>query len=42
METFTADCNSEETYSFNKLLNFKNDKLETAKNQSMDKAAQQK
>lgn len=42
METFTADCNSEETYPFRKALNFKNDKLEQAKNQSMDKAAQQK
>jgi hypothetical protein len=39
METFTADCNSEETYPFRKALNFKNDKLEQAKNQSMDKAA---
>jgi len=33
LDTFTGDCNSEEPYSFKKALNFKNDKLEQAKNQ---------
>ena len=32
LETFAADCNSEESYSFKKVLNFKNDKLEQARN----------
>lgn len=33
LDTFTGDCNSEEPFSFKKILNFKNDKLEQAKNQ---------
>ena len=32
LDTFQADCNSEESYSFKKVLNFKNDKLEQARN----------
>jgi hypothetical protein len=40
LETFTGDCNSEETLPFKKVLNFRNEKLEAAKNQVMDKAAQ--
>ena len=42
LDTFQGDCNSEESYAFKKILNFKNDKLEQARNQIMDKAAQQK
>jgi len=42
LDTFQADCNSEEAYCFKKVLNFKNDKLEQARNQVMDKAAQQR
>jgi hypothetical protein len=42
LDTFQADCNSEEAFSFKKVLNFKNDKLEQARNQIMDKAAQQR
>ena len=33
LDTFTGDCNSEELFHFNKVLNFKNDKLEQARNQ---------
>jgi hypothetical protein len=33
LDTFTGDCNSEEPYSFKKVINFKNDKLEQARNQ---------
>jgi len=33
LDTFTGDCNSEEPFSFKKSLNYKNDKLEQAKNQ---------
>ena len=40
LDTFQGDCNSEESFCFKKVLNFKNDKLEQAKNQIMDKAAQ--
>ena len=40
LESFQADCNSEESYSFKRPLPFKNDKLEQARNQIMDKAAQ--
>jgi len=40
LETFTGDCNSEETLPFKKVLNFRNEKLEAARNQIMDKAAQ--
>ena len=39
-EIFTGDCNSEETLSFKKVLAFKNEKLEAAKQSIMDKAAQ--
>ena len=42
LDTYNGDCNSEESYSFTKILSFKNDKLEQARNQIMDKAAQQK
>jgi hypothetical protein len=42
LDTFQADCASEESYTFRKPLNFKNDKLEQARNQIMDKAAQQR
>jgi len=31
LDTYTADCNSEENFTFKKLLNFKNDKLDQAK-----------
>ena len=40
LDTFQGDCNSDESFCFKKVLNFKNDKLEQAKNQIMDKAAQ--
>lgn len=33
LDTFTGDCNSEEPFTFKKMLNFKNDKLEQARNQ---------
>ncbi len=33
MDTFTGDCNSEEPFSFKKVINYKNDKLEQARNQ---------
>jgi len=33
LDTFTGDCNSEEPFSFRKVINFKNDKLEQARNQ---------
>lgn len=39
LDTFTADCNSEESFVFKKVLGFKNEKLEQAKTQIMDKAA---
>jgi hypothetical protein len=42
LDTFQGDCSSEESYPFKKALNFKNDKLEQARNQIMDKAAQQR
>jgi len=42
LDTFQGDCSSEESYKFLKALNFKNDKLEQARNQIMDKAAQQR
>jgi hypothetical protein len=42
LEAFPADCNSEEAYSFKKVLSFRNEKLEQARNQIMDKAAQQR
>lgn len=32
LDTFQGDCNSEESFSFRKILNFKNDKLEQARN----------
>lgn len=38
-DSFTENCNAEETFNMKKLLNFKNDKLEQAKNQVMDKNA---
>ena len=28
LDTFTGDCNAEEPYSFKKVLNYRNDKLE--------------
>ena len=37
LDTFTGDCNSEEPFSFKKVLNFKNDRLEQAKNQIAEK-----
>ena len=37
LDTFTGDCNSEEPYSFKKVLNYRNDKLEQARNQIMEK-----
>ena len=33
LDTFTGDCNSEEPFTFKKMLNYKNDKLEQARNQ---------
>jgi hypothetical protein len=39
LDTFTGDCNSEESFNFKKVLGFKNEKLEQARNQIMDKAA---
>ena len=33
LDTFTGDCNSEEPFTFKKMLNFKNDKFEQARNQ---------
>lgn len=33
LDTFTGDCNSEEPFQFKKIINFKNDKLEQARNQ---------
>jgi hypothetical protein len=38
MDSFTDNCNAEETFSIKKILNFKNDKLEQARNQVLDKA----
>ena len=37
MDQFQENCNAEETFLIKKILNFKNDKLEQAKNQVMDK-----
>jgi hypothetical protein len=39
MDSFTENCNAEETFNLRKVLNFKNDKMEQAKNQVLDKAA---
>ena len=39
MDSFTENCNAEETFNLKKALNFKNDKLEQARNQVLDKAA---
>ena len=39
MDSFTENCNAEETFVIRKALNFKNEKLEQAKNQVLDKAA---
>jgi hypothetical protein len=36
LDTFSGDCNSEEPFSFKKVLNFKNDKLEQARNQILE------
>lgn len=33
LDTFTGDCNSEEPFYFKKVINYKNDKLEQARNQ---------
>lgn len=37
LDTFTGDCNSEEPFGFKKVLNFKNEKLEQARNQIAEK-----
>ena len=37
LDTFTGDCNSEEPFSFKKLLNFKNDRLVQAQQQMLEK-----
>lgn len=37
MDSFTENCNAEETFTIRKTINFKNDKLEQARNQVMDK-----
>jgi hypothetical protein len=37
LDTFQGDCNSEEPYSFKKVLNYRNDKLEQARNQINEK-----
>ena len=39
MDSFTENCNAEETFTLRKVLNFKNEKLEQARNQVLDKAA---
>jgi len=39
MDSFSENCNAEETFTLKKALNFKNDKLEQARNQALDKAA---
>lgn len=39
MDSFTDNCNAEETFTLKKGLNFKNEKLEQARNQVLDKAA---
>ena len=39
MDSFTENCNAEETFNLRKVLNFKNDKMEQAKNQVLDKNA---
>ena len=38
LESFTGECNAEETFIFKKPINFKNEKLEQAKSQVLDKA----
>ena len=38
MDSFSENCNAEETFTLKKALNFKNDKLEQARNQVLDKA----
>ena len=42
MDSFTENCNAEETFTIRKTINFKNDKLEQAKNQVLDKTQQAK
>jgi len=37
LDTWTGDCNSEEPFAFKKVINFKNDRLEQAKNQIAEK-----
>lgn len=37
LDTFTGDCSAEEPFSFVKALNFRNDKLEQARNQYSEK-----
>lgn len=37
LDTFTGDCNAEEPFTFRKVLNFRNDKLEQARNQIAEK-----
>jgi hypothetical protein len=37
LDTFTADCASEVMYTFKKTLNYKNEKLEQARNQILEK-----
>lgn len=37
LDTFVGDCNSEEQFTFKKTLNYRNDKLEQAKNQISEK-----
>lgn len=38
MDSFSDNCNAEETFALKKILNFKNDKMEQARNQVLDKA----
>lgn len=38
MDSFTENCNAEETFSLKKVINFRNDKLEQARNQLVDKS----
>ena len=37
LDTWTGDCNSEEPFTFKKVINFKNDRLEQARNQIAEK-----
>ena len=37
LDTFSGECNSEVPYQFTKVLNYRNDKLEQAKNQILEK-----